>query len=124
MTAITLLIVALLVAGMIASIFKVNEHARQTYRYTPFAPGNFFAILPAYLAGFAGLLFEDSPSALNSMIMYCVGIAYLLYQVVRLTNKTNFGIALYSVFVMSLAWAPIMFLLLLRQSPKHSRSHH
>jgi hypothetical protein len=124
MTAITLLIVVLLVADMIASVFKVNEHASQTYRYTPFALGNFFAILPAYFAAFAGLMFEDSPSALNAMVMYCAGIAYLLYQVVRLANKTNFGIALYSVFVMTLAWAPIMFLLLLRQSPKHSRGHH
>lgn len=123
MTAIALLAIILLIAGMVASIFKLNAHADQTYQYKPFSLKNFFAILPAYLLGFVGLLFQESASTLNAIVMYVAGSAYLLYLVRNLAQKTNLGIAVYSVFVMVVAWAPILLLFLLRQDAKNKRGH-
>ena len=115
--------IILLIAGMLASIFKLNAHADQTYHYKSFSLKNFFAILPAYLLGFAGLLFQENASTLNAIVMYAAGIAYLLYLIGQLAKKTNPGIALYSVFVMAVAWAPLLLLFLLRQDAKNKRGH-
>ncbi len=123
MTAIALLATILLIAGMVASIFKINGHADQTYQYKPFSLKNFFAILPAYLLGFVGMLFQENASTLNAVVMYVASSAYLLYLVRSLAQKTNLGIAVYSVFVMVVAWAPILLLFLLRQDAKSKRGH-
>lgn len=123
MTAIALLTIILLIAGMVASIFKLNAHADLTYQYKPFSLKNFFAILPAYLLGFVGMLFQENASTLNAVVMYVASSAYLLYLVRNLAIKTNLGIAVYSVFVMVVAWAPILLLFLLRQDAKSKRGH-
>jgi len=123
MAAIALLAIILLITGMVASIFKLNAHTDQTYQYKPFSLKNFVAILPAYLLGFVGLLFQENASTLNAVVMYVAGSAYLLYLVRNLALKTNLSIAVYSVFVMVVAWAPILLLFLLRQDAKNKRGH-
>ena len=123
MAAIALLAIILLIAGMVASIFKLNAHADHIYQYKPFSLKNFFAILPAYLLGFVGMLFQENASTLNAVVMYVASSAYLLYLVRNLALKTNLSIAVYSVFVMVVAWAPILLLFLLRQDAKNKRGH-
>ena len=123
MAAIVLLAIFLLLTCMVTSIFKINAHTYKTYDYKPFSLRNFFAILPAYLLGVIGFLFNENASALNVIVMYVACLAYLLYLVRNMAQKTNLSIAVYSVFVMAIAWAPILLMALLRLDVINKRGH-
>ena len=117
MEALLLLGIVLGIAGMIASVFKINAYAEATYHYKPFSIGNFMAVLPGYALAIAGFMFTESSDPMNSIIMYVACAAYAIFLLVRLATRTSLGIALYSITLMAIGWLPILIFLFLRMSP-------
>lgn len=124
MQALILIIIVLVIAGMIASVFKINAYAEAKYQYKPFSLGNFMAVLPGYALAIGGGMFKDSSDPMNSFVMFLVCAVYLTTQLIRLSKKTDFGVALYSLVVMAIGWLPILIFLFLRMSPGQPKRHH
>ena len=117
MEALLLLGILISIAGMIASVFKINAYAEATYHYKPISIANFMAVLPAYALAIAGLMFTESSDPMNSIIMYVACAAYVVFQLHRLTNHTSLAVALYSFVLMAIGWLPILIFLFLRMNP-------
>ena len=122
MEALLILLALLAVAAVVASVFKINAYAEAQYAYKPFAVGNFFAVLPAYLLAMGGMMFSGQGSALNAWVMWGAAVLYLLFLLVRLVRRTDFMVALYSLTLMVLAWLPILVLFFLHQDSKRRKS--
>ena len=114
MEALLILLCVALLVGMVVSVFRCNAWSQARYEYKPFSWLNFLAVLPGYLLFFAGLFFQESDSATNAAVIFVAMLGYWGVMTFRIAQRCHPGLAVYSMFVMIVAWLPIIMIFLLR----------
>lgn len=123
MEALIIIGVLLAVVGMVVSVFRLNRWCEETYQYKPFSVANFLLVLPGYLLIFGALVFKENSSHLNAVVMFSAALISWLMLLVVIIRRSTWWIGIYSVFVMLIAWLPIIVLFMLKNDGANQRHH-
>lgn len=114
----------LVVIGLFFIAVRTNQYAVANYGYTPFTLSNFLSVLPAYILAFIGFGFTHHSDPWNKGIFYAVTVIYIVVWLVRMTKRSDIGVAMMTLVLMAIAWLPIIAFVLIQMGGRDSERPH